>query len=77
MKGVFFIILNLKLLQNEVRAFFIVYPFIIQVDKDHPALIRDRKEDFLMPWWDMARKIDFFGYEGGIFDYSESKTVTK
>ena len=30
-----------------------------------------------MPWWDMARKIDSFGYEGGIFDYSESKTVTK
>jgi hypothetical protein len=62
--GVFWTKSGLKLSQDEVQACFFLYPFSIRVDYDHPAWFQDRREDFLMHWWDMAHKIDSLGSAG-------------
>ena len=75
--GVFWMKSGLKLSQDEVRACFFLYPFTIHDGYDHSAWFHDRNEDFLMPCWDMARKIDSLGSAGGIFDEFGSKIVTR
>ena len=75
--GVFSTNPGLKLSQDEVRACFFLYQLTIHLNYDHLEWFQDRNEDFLMPCWDRARKIDSVGSAGCIFDEFGSKIVTR
>ena len=48
----------------------------MHADYDHPAWFLDSREDFLMPWWDMARNIDSLG-SAGVFSTNSGQKLAK